>query len=290
MPTAKSFILDLLSTLPGGTMPVAALVEGSALFGIAGNSLRVALSRLRTGGLVARDARGHYRLGPAARPITGRVTAWRNLEQRVGPWEGGWIAALEPAPSPRGARRRRDHALRLLGFRAVQPRLSVRPDNLEGGIDTLRTELVGLGLEARDLVFRLSGWDAASEIRARGLWQSDRLPEAHQRLRRQLEQSARALRAEPPERAMTESFLLGGRAIRQLVLDPLLPDTIVPGKERRALHATLRHYDRLGREAWAAFLARFDLPHRSAPADMQIGEATGQLSPTRTRMEETRRD
>ena len=33
-PTPKSLILDLLSTLKGGSMPVGALVEASALFGL----------------------------------------------------------------------------------------------------------------------------------------------------------------------------------------------------------------------------------------------------------------
>ena len=42
---------------------------------------------------------------------------------------------------------------------------------------------------------------------------------------------------------MVESFLLGGRVIRELVLDPLLPEPIVPDAERDALvaaHAPLR--------------------------------------------------
>ena len=34
-PTAKSLVLDLLSTLQRGTMPVRALVDAGALFGLA---------------------------------------------------------------------------------------------------------------------------------------------------------------------------------------------------------------------------------------------------------------
>ena len=50
---------------------------------------------------------------------------------------------------------------------------------------------------------------------------------------------------------MVESFLLGGRVIRQLVLDPLLPEPILPVGERDALAGAMRRYDRLGRACWA---------------------------------------
>ena len=66
---------------------------------------------------------------------------------------------------------------------------------------------------------------------------------------------------------MIESFRLGGAAIRQLTLDPLLPEPIVPGDERSALVAAMRRYDAAGRSCWAAFLTRHGVRHRSAPAD-----------------------
>jgi phenylacetic acid degradation operon negative regulatory protein len=71
----------------------------------------------------------------------------------------------------------------------------------------------------------------------------------------------------PEAHAMTESFRLGGRVLQQLVLDPLLPSPLVDESERRALVESMRAYDRLGRDAWARFLSRFGVPHRTAPAD-----------------------
>jgi phenylacetic acid degradation operon negative regulatory protein len=58
---------------------------------------------------------------------------------------------------------------------------------------------------------------------------------------------------------MAESFRLGGAAIRQIVLDPLLPEPIVPAAERRALVEAVRRYDRIGRRVWAGWLGA-DLP------------------------------
>ena len=61
-PTAKSLILDLLSTLRGGAMPVRALVAAGNLFGLAENSIRVDLARLVARGIVERNERGQYRM------------------------------------------------------------------------------------------------------------------------------------------------------------------------------------------------------------------------------------
>ena len=74
---------------------------------------------------------------------------------------------------------------------------------------------------------------------------------------------------------MVESFLLGGRVIRELVLDPQLPEPLAPEAERRALVAAMRRYDRAGRRAWASFMSRLGAPHMSAPAH---GERTLSLA------------
>ena len=276
--SARSFILNLLSTLRRGSMPVAALVSGAALFGIAGNSVRVALTRLRADGLVVRDARGRYRLGPAALPVARRTTHWREVEARLERWQGAWAGALQNPANPGQALRRERQALKLLGFRELQAGLSVRPDNLRGGVPALRQELTGLGLGQDTLVFQLRNSSPDDEARFRGLWRADALPRAHRSLRQELEQSALRLRRLPAEHAMRESFQLGGRAIRQLVLDPLLPDAIVPGRERGALREAMRRYDRLGRDAWAGLLARFEVPHRSAPTGAWPAGATEWLA------------
>ena len=52
---------------------------------------------------------------------------------------------------------------------------------------------------------------------------------------------------------MAESFRVGGDAVRQIVLDPLLPDPIVDVDARRALVAAMRRYDRIGRSCWKAW-------------------------------------
>ena len=104
-PSAKSLILDLLSTLPPRhPVPVGALVRAGAIFDLGENCVRVALARLRTRGLVESDERGLYRLGAAAHAVNRQVRSWRSIEDAVGPWDGSWIAVdHEPVRGDRSA-------------------------------------------------------------------------------------------------------------------------------------------------------------------------------------------
>ncbi|MDX2167792.1 MAG: PaaX family transcriptional regulator C-terminal domain-containing protein [Deltaproteobacteria bacterium] len=266
-PTPKTLILDLLSSLRGHSMPVRALVGAAAVFGISPESLRVALVRLGERGTVARDARGHYRLAERAEPVQRHVAGWNRLEERLAPWRGGWVAVHTAAlgRADRASLRRRERAFGWLGLRSLAPHLYVRPDNLRGGVDGVRDELRSLGLEPEALVFGIAAFDAGSEARARALWDTAALRRTSRDAAAALRRSAAQLDALPPERAMVESFLLGGEAIRTLAHDPLLPEPLVPHGERAALVAALRDYDRLGRARWREFLRAHGAPHLSAP-------------------------
>lgn len=272
-PTGGQLILDLLSTLRHGTMPVGALVEAGALFGITGNTIRVTLARQLAAGQVARDERGQYRLGGDAAPVERRVRSWRELDRATRPWSGGWIGVHDGAAP--GGRRRTDadraRALRLFGFHDFAPGLAVRPDNLRLDVDGLRTELRTLGLPAADVVFELSGLAPDDDARARGLWDTTRLRASYRTHLRNLTKAEARIGNLSPDHAMVESFIEGRRVIRDLVLDPLLPDAICPAVERQDLVAALRRYDRLGRTAWVGFLKRYDIPHIRTPLDNPLG-------------------
>jgi phenylacetic acid degradation operon negative regulatory protein len=278
-PTAKSLTLDLLSTLAGGTMPVSALVKAGELFGIAENSMRVALARLLAAGQIERDERGRYRLGEKAAPIDRRVTSWRRIDQRLRSWGDGWLGVYAGGAPRRPDRqlRRRERALRFLGFAELAPGLALRPDNLRGGVAAVRDELQALGLEAGALVFELAALDPASDARARGLWDVTALCAGYRQSLADIDASEKRLQLASEEEGMVESFLIGGRVIRQLVLDPLLPEPIVPVAERDALVLALRRYDRLGRACWAGFLERHGVLGSRTPADTRIPDGATRL-------------
>ena len=272
-PTAKSLILDLLSTLRGRSMPVRALIEAAELFHIGDNNVRVSLARLCSAGVVEHDERGLYRLGDSAVAVERQITSWRRLGDRVQKWDGGWIA-VHGATSERGAAGRRSaRALRFLGFRDLDPLLRIRPDNLVGGVSDVRAELLALGLEEGVAIFGLRDLDPERDERARRLWDRDELLTRYADYRARIAESKARLASLTREQAMVESFLLGGGVLRELALAPLLPESILPAGPRNELVSAMRDYDRLGRAAWADFLRDHGVVHSQAPADLRVGHA-----------------
>jgi phenylacetic acid degradation operon negative regulatory protein len=266
----KSLILDLLQSLRGRSMPVRALVEAGGLFELPENGVRVALARLLERGLVERDGPGRYRLAPSAQPVSRRVGGWSSADARSVRWSGDWIGVLvhDLARADRPARRRDARALAFLGFEPLDPGFFLRPDNLRGGVDAARSELAELGLDPAARVFRATNLDAQTEIRARRLWDGAALVRAQREARAEIERSSARLPRLRGDAAMVETFLVGGRAIRQIALDPCLPDEIAPEAERRALVAAMRDYDRAGRARWSEFMRAHDAPQRSTPANL----------------------
>jgi phenylacetic acid degradation operon negative regulatory protein len=251
--SAKSLIIDLLSTMPPRhPVAVRALVRAAGLFAIGENSARVALARLRSRGLVESDKRGFYRLSRAALPVNREVRAWSTIDAGVCDWNGSYLG-LDSSGLPRRDRkggRARARALRLLGFEAFSPSMQLRPNNLTGGVDRCRERLAALDFFPVPVLFQLSDLDAGSEARARALWNVERLENQYATTRTLLSESAARLSTLSPDAAMAESFQIGGEAVRQIVLDPLLPAEIVDVQARAAMFDAMRNYDRLGRDHW----------------------------------------
>ncbi len=255
-PRPRQLILRLLL---GSGAPLAAreAVRACALFGIPANSVRVALARLAAAGLVEPLERGAYDLGPQASTLAAEVAAWRDVGARTCEWRGDWIAVHVGAlgRSDRAALRARGRALGLLGLRELERGLPVRPDNLAGGVEAVRERLRRLGLEREATVFRAGGFDAERERRARSLWDGRSLARGYRSARAQLQRWLAKAQRLDLEVAARESFLLGDRAIRQLVFDPLLPKPLVDERARADFVDAVIRFDAAGQAIWKDFLA-----------------------------------
>jgi len=266
--TARSLILDLLSTLRDGTMPVRALVEAGTVLHIEENNIRVSLARLYASGRVERDERGRYRLGPAVEAISLQVRSWRDLSRQTQSWSGDWITVHQPKLGRALSRRRRDRALTLFGFKELSPGLSIRPDNLRDDVTDLRARLVDLAAgDSIGRVFIAREFDPTSEFKARSLWDAELLIREARDSTARLRESATRLVDQPTNEAMLESFLVGGGVLRQLLHHPLLPAEILDPEPLETLLIEMKRYDKLGRAFWAPFLARHEVPHRAFPLD-----------------------
>lgn len=251
-------------------VPARALVAACDLFDVGENNVRVALVRLSSQGLVEAAGRGSYRLAEAAEDLAREVASWRTAEGRVRVWKGGYVAVHVGAlgRTDRSLIRRRTRALSMLGFAEVERGLHLRPDNLEGGVGGVRARLHAVGMPEGGSVFGASSFPPDVEVQIRHSWDGKLLTLGYKRTRLALEKwLARASELEP-DVAARESFLLGGRAIRQIVYDPLLPEPLVDVEERRAFVETTLRMDREGRRIWARFFGA-DEPKQSPRRDAE---------------------
>jgi phenylacetic acid degradation operon negative regulatory protein len=258
--SAKAVVLEVLSageSIVDGALPVRALVQAASVFDIAENSVRVAIVRLRAEGLLESPNRGEYRLGPGAQMVNEKIHGWRTVSSRLGEWDGSWAAVFtaDLSRTDRPALRRRQRALRYLGFEQLKPGLFLRPNNLKPGIDGLRAELRGLGLDSQASVFRMEDLNPEQDARARALWDSPSLEQTYSRLHGDLKVSMDRLEELPINDSVREAFLLGREGIRHVVLDPLLPAPMVDTDKRSTMVHLLQSYCDKGLHLWARFLA-----------------------------------
>lgn len=250
--TARRLILGLLLASEEEPLSARDFIAACRLFDISENNVRVALVRLSAEGLIEAAERGSYVLSESAHQLTDEVSAWRRAEERLRPWHGGYLAVHCGAlgRSDRTALRRRNRALQMLGFRELERGLFVRPDNIEDHVEMVRQRLRTLGLEKEASVFVAQDFSADREARIRSLWDGKALTATYKQFRTKLEDwMKRAIKLEP-EVAARESYLLGAKAIREVVFDPLLPEPFVDAEARSAFIETVRRFDRFGQDIW----------------------------------------
>lgn len=272
--TAQKLILDVVSAATDQTLSAHAAVVVARPFNITENAVRVALVRLQERGRLERVNRGRYSLASGSWPVQRHVSSWTRLEQRCVTWRGQWCGVYLSRPSRIGRQetRRRGRALDFLGLRELEPGLWVRPDNLSGGVVDLRERLVELGLDVSSRVFAIQQLDGDTDERARGLWDTEALLEAYRDQRQRLQRSAEELTRLGVAEAMVEAFLAGGRAIGLLAFDPLLPEAILPGEERRTLLAEMLLYNRQGRGCWRRYAKQQSIPEIVMPSEWSLDE------------------
>lgn len=252
----RNLVLNLLLGAAGQGLSAREAVAACGLFGIRENSVRVALARLSATGLVQAVERGAYRLGPRASGLAADVAAWPRVLDKVGEWEGAWVAVHvgDLGRSDRTALRARSRALGLLGLRELVRGLYVRPDNLAGGVQAVGARLCKLGLEPQAAVFVAHGLDEAHQRRAVALWDGKVLTRGYRVTRARLERWLEGAAMRSIDEAARESLLLGSDAIRQLVFDPLLPAPLVDVRARRAFVEAVVRFDAAGHAIWERFL------------------------------------
>jgi phenylacetic acid degradation operon negative regulatory protein len=199
--------------------------------------------------------------------LSREVGDWRQRESLTRQWRGAWIGIhLDRLGSgERVRRRRRDRALSLLGFREWRKGLALRPDNLHRGAKGIRKRLEALGVDPGQPVFRMGGLDRSLDGQAQLLWNTKSLNQAYRNGLGELAQSRERVSSLDLDAAAAETFVVGGRALRSLAFDPLLPPPLADVDARRSFADAVRRYDDLGRGYWTQLLgAPMELPRTVA--------------------------
>lgn len=259
----RSLVLSLIlgaEARGDAALGVRELIAACALFDLPENNVRVALARAVAAGQLATPRRGAYALSAQSRPLADEVGRWRSLEDQIVEWRGDWLAVHVGATgrSDRPALRARERAFGILGLAEFERGLHLRPDNLAGGVASLRERLAHLVPQGTEVgtVFVLGGLEAADAQRAAALWDAAALDAHYRDGTARLSAWLEGARALPLERAARESFELGHAAIRSLVFDPLLPAPLVDAAARSRFIKTVARFDDAGKAVWQRFLKR----------------------------------
>ncbi len=259
----RSLVLSLIlgaEARGDAALGVRELIAACALFELPENNVRVALARAVAAGQLSTPRRGAYALSAQSRPLADEVGRWRSLEDQIVEWRGDWLAVHVGATgrSDRPALRARERAFGILGLAEFERGLHLRPDNLAGGVASLRERLAHLVPQGTELgtVFVLGGLAAADAERAAALWDAAALDAHYRDTTARLSAWLEGARALPLERAARESFELGHAAIRSLVFDPLLPAPLVDAAARSRFIKTVARFDDAGKAVWQRFLKR----------------------------------
>src|ERR1700737_2366751 len=204
--TARSVALSTLLGYHPPALPISALVKVGELLGIAGRAPRVALTRMVKDGDVTVD-NGVYRLSERLLRRQAQQDGLTSPPTRR--WTGGWEMAIVTSMTRPLAER---VALRksMVRYRMGELREGVwmRPDNLSRELD---------GIIADQCEFFVSHHSDSSKL-ATPLWDLPGWAAAADRLVTVLDEAD----------SLAQEFMATAEVIRHLLLDPYLPDELLP--------------------------------------------------------------
>jgi phenylacetic acid degradation operon negative regulatory protein len=253
----RALVLSLMSSAFTAPQSIGRLINAAALFDIEPATLRVAVTRLLKEGLLESPDRGVYQPGPKSRALTRRVQGWKNVADRIAPWQGDWLLALTGhlGRTDRKQLRARERALALSGYKETESGYWVRPANLSRKLTDHRADLIGIGADEDISLLRVSEHALAEAAPWTSLWSTEDLARTYEQATDTMLTSLERLPNLPKEIAARESLLIGQAVIRAINFDPLLPPELADQEAFLRMVDTMVRYNDAGRKCWQAYYA-----------------------------------
>ena len=211
---ARSLALSALLGTHPPVLPGRSLVALSELFGIAGGTMRTALSRMVAAGELTTDD-GRY--GLAGRMLDRQRAQDLGRRAPSTPWDGDWITAIAlDDRRPLDERRRARQLLTERRFGELRPDIWMRPANLPvPTLDAGWFVIVGRRHEPFD-----------REL-ARRLWDLPAIAEHATAVHAALQPAIACLESGDPA-AIPTAFAAAAAVVRFLGAEPVLPESLLP--------------------------------------------------------------
>jgi phenylacetic acid degradation operon negative regulatory protein len=241
---ARSIVLSVLLGSHPPEMPVAPLLEFTALFGISDGAVRTALSRM--------SARGELDSNDGVYRLSGRLLDRQSQQDtgRANPpetWDGQWWTAVVLSDR-RTLAERRIFRSRAQGARLgeLRPDTWLRPANI-----AVPNDLPDVALTRGRLI---TGDD---EELVRKLWDLDALDRQARELLDRVDQTHRLLdRDEPSDAAFASAFTVLATCLRYLRIEPQLPGELAHGTASNDLRARYGDVEQMFQDQLAGFFQR----------------------------------
>lgn len=252
----RRLILELLDADAAMMANSNRLIAAGGLFGFSPNQMRVALSRLVADALLDNPQRGRYQLTGHSIAMRNEIQRWQHLEAQLCPWHGDWCALVTGNLAAKSSTRFRaqTRALKLRGLQRWRPGIWVRPNNLTGGLDQLCGDVITLGLDTISGSYLMTEANKDCEASLRTLWDTQAINRDYKLRIKQTKAAIRRLKTSSTTAVLAETLEFGGDMIRALLLDPLLPDTLLGNPHREQLITEVKRYDSAGRTLWQQFI------------------------------------
>lgn len=252
---ARDLIIDLLLGLQGRAISIKQIIIAARLFEISENSIRVAVTRLSSDGVIEAIERGVYQFTVQSHEWADVMLNRKHGIKQTKVWNQQYLAVFtgQLGRVDRTALNRRERALKHFGFKELEQGIYIRPDNLVINFDQLIMELKASGLESSAKFCQINHFDTETLTTIVELWSTQTLNQNYQKYSQMIQQWLSTVDRLSLEDAARESLLLGRQTISLLMNDPLLPEGFVDVQLREQFAQSVQQLDQTGLDAWQKF-------------------------------------